>query len=252
MDNDTPNFKKFRRQIEAVVNERANRIANQVSAEIVDIFAQQAKLRLEKASKDFSPESAHIISSLQDNIFVEKQDLSSVNKTTGKKKERIYASVRIKKDPQNLLMYLEYGTGLVGEKNSHPEAGKVGWEYALNRENYKTLPYSNTGQGWFFTKKPNSIILKNDIPIHSYVKTERIVKHQIITIKKGKNAGKTYERNQPYVKRTKSSRSVFSEGIKPIRFIYDTKQEIKRLFDVSKGTSTVEEFRIKLKTLDIK
>lgn len=40
------------------------------------------------------------------------------------------------KDGSNkeIMYYLEYGTGFVGEANPHPEAGKRGWRYAVNRD----------------------------------------------------------------------------------------------------------------------
>lgn len=245
-------FDKFRRKLDAVVNERANRIANEISGEIVKVFVKRAKSRLEKASDDMVGESAGIIKTLSDNITYETQPYYQIGKTT-KKPEMVNRSyVRVKRDSQNLIMFLEYGTGLVGESNRHPEADKIGWNYATNRDNYKRLTRSNTGEGWFFTRKPSSIILKEDIPIHSYLVNERIVKHQVITVKKGKMAGKTYERHQPYNKKTKSSKSIFTQGIKPVRFIYKTKQELKNLFLASKGATTVEEFYNKLNKLEKK
>lgn len=253
MTNNDP-FKKFRRQLEAVVNERANRIANQLTAEVVEVFANRAKKRLEQASTDFVPETASIINSLKENITVEKQDLSTINKTTGKKKEKIYASVKVKRDPQNLLMFLEYGTGIEGSYNEHPEAGSVGWKYVIHPENYrhaeKLIPNLKYNQmGWFFTKRPMSVIKRDD---HQNI---------VVTHKKFQEV-RPYIRNgkpvKSYIRKIKAkpdriiSNSVFTQGIKPVRFIYDTKQELKNLFKATKGSYSVEEFYSKLRALENK
>ena len=76
------NFDKFRRELYAVVNERANRIANEVSAEVVKVFVNRAKDRLEKAKRDFTPESASMISSVKDNIYYESEPYFTKSKTT--------------------------------------------------------------------------------------------------------------------------------------------------------------------------
>ena len=248
----TDSFSKFRRQIVAVVNERANRIANRVSAKVVETFAERAKQRIEKAAQDFTPESASIINSLKDNIYVEKEDLSSVNKITGKTKERVYASVRIKRDPQNLLMFLEYGTGMAGSYNEHPEAASVGWKYAIHPESFRhadklipNLMYNK--MGWFFKKKPMSVLTKHD-------------KENIVVSHKGFQEVKPYIRNgkpvKGYVRRVKTKpdriiNAVFTQGIKPVRFIYDTKKELEGMFKAASGAKTVEEFYKNLKKIEV-
>ena len=35
---------------------------------------------------------------------------------------------------RDVMYYLEYGTGFVGEANPHPEAGNNHWEYAINQD----------------------------------------------------------------------------------------------------------------------
>lgn len=236
------NFDKFRRQLYAVVNERANRVANEVSAEVVKVFVNNAKARLDKASSDFTPESSIMISSIKDNIYYETEPYFFKNKTSGRYESVNRSFVRVRNDPQNLLMFLEYGTGLVGESQPHPEANSISWDYAINKPKYRKLPTRENdtfgGLGWFFTRKPNSIMSKNDEPIHRYAVDEIVVYEQTITTKKGL----VYKRRQPYHKKRKGSFSGFSQGIKPIRFIYDTKQEIKNLFKASRGALTVDEF----------
>ena len=246
------NFDKFRRELYAVVNERANRIANEVSAEVVKVFVNRAKDRLEKAKRDFTPESASMISSVKDNIYYESEPYFTKSKTTGKFKEVTRSYVRVRNDPQNLLMFLEYGTGLEGEVNPHPESTKIGWNYAINKTKYKRLPSREKdmfgGEGWFFTRKPNSVLTRKDSTVHRYAVDEIVVYEQTITTKNGL----VYTRRQPYHKKRKGSFSAFTSGIKPVRFIYNTKQELKNLFTASKGSLTVEEFREKLAKLENK
>lgn len=245
-------FDDFRRSIEARVNERANRVANEVSGEVVKVFVKRAKKRLINSAKNFTYDTAQNVTRLVDNITYEEQPYFEIGKTTGKPKEVTRAYVRVRRDPQDLLMYLEYGTGLVGEAHRHPEASKIGWQYGVNREKYVSLPKTKTGKGWIFTRKPTSTVLKDDVPIHRYW-TERIIfVNQVITIKKGKNAGKTYKRVQPYHRKTKTSHSVFSEGMKPVRYIYDTKQELNGLFRAGKGSLTVDQFYKKLHDIELK
>lgn len=44
----------------------------------------------------------------------------------------------------DILMYLEYGTGIVGEENPHPKASKDGWIYDVNDHNEEGWWYPTT------------------------------------------------------------------------------------------------------------
>ena len=238
-------FKKFRRSLEAVINEKANKIANETSAKIVEAFTDRAKKKLEdyavKNALDSS--SIAIVNRLKENI-------SYVSEKSGR--GSVYSYVRVKNDPDGLMMFLEYGTGLQGSKNYHPEAGKRGWKYAINRDKYVRLQSAQfsdvKGYGWFFRKKPDSFLTKDDIPIHRYEKVGQ-VEHKISYIRK--DTGKLVEYTRTYKKKMKDSKSIFSQGLKPARFIYDTKQEFKNLFKETKGL-TVSELEKKLEIMKLK
>lgn len=93
----------------------------------------------------------------------------------------------------NLMLFLEYGTGLRGEEHYHPQASKIGWQYAVNRDNYKFLPIE--GSGWFFTDDGTKLIGGDDYKI--------------------------------------KNRSVFSNGLVPARYIYDTKRKLDTVYALS-------------------
>lgn len=47
--------------------------------------------------------------------------------------------------------YVEFGTGIVGEKNPHPETSLVGWRYDVNSHGEKGWFYFSNGE-WHWTK----------------------------------------------------------------------------------------------------
>jgi hypothetical protein len=106
----------------------------------------------------------------------------------------------------NLIMFLEYGTGLAGDKHQHPQASKIGWQYAVNKSKYVNYAihgdgaYSNFGPGWFFKFEDGKLILNDDWEVL------------------GKDGG---------------IRAVFSNGIVPARFIYDTKRTMDTIYAMS-------------------
>lgn len=247
-------FDKLRKQLENAINRRANNVASEVTNEVVKVFVNRAKGRLLESANDFTGESAGIIKSLTDNIIYEEAPYFQVNKTTKKAEEVTRAFVRVRRDPQNLLMFLEYGTGIEGSYNEHPEAGSIGWKYVIHPENYrhagKLIPSLKYNQmGWFFTRKPMSVIKKDD---HENI----VVTHKQFQEVKGHiRNGKPVK---SYIRKIKTkpdriiTNSVFTQGIKPVRFIYETKQELKNMFKASKGSKTVEEFYSKLRALENK
>lgn len=55
--------------------------------------------------------------------------------------------------------YVEYGTGVVGAASPHPEAGAVGWEYAVG----PTIHTTKDGRtGWFYNKGSDSLFSDPD------------------------------------------------------------------------------------------
>ena len=83
---------------------------------------------------------------------------------------------------KEIMHFLEFGTGIVGKDNPHPKASDIGWNYVTNPENI--VDYENS-TGY------NSI--------GEYVGTE----------------GWFYFDKQ-------LNRFVFTSGLKPVRYLYDT------------------------------
>lgn len=234
-------FQKFRRQLDAVINERANRIKNEVSQKIVKTFEKRAKKRLDNFASGEGSKSANIIYSLKNNIIVD------IYENTGE------ALVRVKMDKEGLMMFLEYGTGIAGSYNEHPEARKIGWLYVTNPKHYKrplnTIPsLKYNGYGWFFYKG-NTYIGNSDYEniTFKYSKSQQVSGY---TIKHGKRAG-TFVK--PYIRNVKSKPdrvidyAVFTQGIKPLRYMYDTRIEMQKLLDKCK---TISDFNKEIRKLE--
>lgn len=117
------------------------------------------------------------------------------------------SQIVVRNDEEGLMMFLEYGTGLQGEAYKHPQSQNIGWEYAMNVSDYKSF---NDKLGWFFQDKGNNYIDNSDIVIEK-----------------------------------KTTNSVFSQGIKPVRYIYDTWIEIQDVITRSKG-----DYSLMVKMLD--
>lgn len=108
----------------------------------------------------------------------------------------------IRQDAEGLMTFLEYGTGLfMMGATPHPEAGKIGWDYGgsayYGNHAYRSV---NGRFGWFFrTEDPDTYIDRNDSD------------------------------------RREGGTLVFTQGIKPIRYIYNTRKEIEDLIAQSNG-----------------
>lgn len=173
---------QYRKQI----NEMRKQVesAEHISELIADKFVERARERLAKHN---NAKNLSVINGLLGNIY----------KRKGKNKWQII----IRQDPEGLMTFLEYGTGLLGEAYAHPEASGFGWEYRQNDyfENpaYKSV---NGRRGWFFrTYSPNVYIDNNDSD------------------------------------RREGGSLVFTQGIKPVRYIYDTRIEIEDIIARADG-----------------
>lgn len=113
----------------------------------------------------------------------------------------------VTENQEGIMTFLEYGTGVLGSQYKHPEAAQSGWVYAVNRADYKHV--KGIGHGFFFRKTANNYIARTD----SY------------------DSGHT---------------SVFSRGLRPVRYLYNTKREIERAYNSS---SNVYDFVKKLTNL---
>lgn len=113
----------------------------------------------------------------------------------GTDKWRISAGANGDNQLREDMYYLEFGTGIVGAKNPHDEATKIGWYY--NGENgnahkdfYKAISRkgtSYTAGGWTFRRKPeygnqNAFIAKDDI-VHSEKNGSNIQTKGVIAVK---------------------------------------------------------------------
>lgn len=148
----------------------------------------------------------------------------------------------VRSDEEGLMMFLEYGTGLVGEQAEHPEASKVGWEYAINEPDY--INYGDR-RGWFFKPNENSYIDIHDIEIkykRSFKKGTAKAYSPVLS-SEYPNREAFLEDNKNYyssdVTAGETTKTVFSQGIEPVRYIYETKQEIIDIFETSKGNISI-------------
>ena len=254
-------LKKFRRDLEQVINEKALTLGEEVSKQTAYAFQRMARERLLKYS-DATGESSHLVQQVADNIKViegTSRQLTTTHSDSSKNKNTKsgrYAGsvVNVKIDKQGLAMFLEYGTGLEGKSHPHPEAEKFGWKYAINDGTMKEIKfevngvsrvrkvkwYTNIGKkkGFVFTKKMDSYTTNKDIEFHNYSQP-----YVVVNPKKPKKDGtmrQPYLRINPYADAVESDKTyVISSGIKPVRYIYNTKQRIRNILQNSKSISEV-------------
>lgn len=144
-------------------NEIPNVLADEKIAEsCARIFTERAKAKLASSG------------ALQSDInrFV---NAITFNKISGNK-WRISAGKGTDNQLKEDMYYLEFGTGIVGERNNHPEANKIGWDYNVNKHSDFQTALSKKGNrytkgGWTFRRgqkygNQNAFIAKDDI-IHS-------------------------------------------------------------------------------------
>lgn len=176
-------LQNFRNKIKAKI-EQFNQLEDELPRRMCEVFVKRARQRL---LQNANTDQIDLIMSLLGNIYY--------------RKGRNGYQVIIRQDPEGLMMFLEYGTGLIGEADPHPESGEVGWEYAVNASsNSKAYRSVNGRFGWFFRT----------------------------------------DSDETYIEKTDSNRRdggtlVFSQGIKPVRYIYETKLELEDVLRRSRG-----------------
>lgn len=143
--------------------------------EMANIFVQLARERLIN--------SGYNVNHLADNIYAVK---------SGNNKWRI----AFKNNNEKPIMYfLEFGTGLVGKKEPHPNASKVGWRYVIN---------------------PNNIVPSNGQRYNSFVTPS------------GYNSLGEYVGYEGWYYYDENNDLCFTSGLKAVAYIYDTvEQDLK-------------------------
>lgn len=173
--------KGYREQIKNMRMQIAS--AENISKLVAEIFVSRARGRLEKYA---NTDNLGLISRLKSNIYY--------------RPSKSGYQIIIRQDPEGLMTYLEYGTGLFMGASPHPEANKIGWTYGGNAGSSQAYKTVNGRFGWFFrTEDPDTYIDRNDSD------------------------------------RREGGTLVFTQGIKPIRYIYNTRKEIEDLITRSKG-----------------
>ena len=249
---------KFRRRATRLINETAMNVGDVVAKNLIKAYTIGLKSRLLNDGFEQAGDcnSKNIVRRIVDSIHCDEYQ----------------CFVPIDKD--GIVLYLEYGTGLTGEKLSNGYGEKHGWNYAVNRLNYKALseykPYrkprkhsSNTNRtynasigklGYVFTKDRNSYITKDDVDPMPFVSISRYkYKDKGWRYTKGyfRKNGTKVRGYRSKIRRKYSGESVvykydytnrylltWSQGIKPIMFIHRTKECLKsvlRRMDKNKG-----------------
>lgn len=192
------------------VQKNTAKLQEDVLNEVAETFCYRVKRRIRSASYQMAPDSRPAIENIANSVFFKKA-----------RKNGKTAHVDVDKKNYEEFLFLEFGTGLKGKENPHPDASAVGWKYATGKDNYfRAYKRPNYGKllGWSFelTDKSRKLVTKDDITMKSmYSKYKYETKQGEVT--------KYYKRG------TRSRRNwVHTSGIKPVRAFYNTKREFKR------------------------
>ena len=255
-------LKRFRRDLEQVVNEKALKISQELSTKTAFAFQKLARDNL-KNFNESSEESQHLVDMVSRNIVVVDANDRQITTThtdstkTGKNKKVgkfTGCAVKVKMDKQGLAMFLEYGTGLEGDANKHPEAKRFNWEYAVNdnterittdKSYKKDGPNTERRTAWYptlfgkkgfvFKKTSESYFGKSDIKFKNGLYGVNSQKYIFVPpTPMVSKLGKPFTRRQyTYFRRKKKeyeytkSDYIISSGIKPVMYIYNAKNDIR-------------------------
>lgn len=238
-------LKIFRQDLRDTILKKVSKLSLDKAEEAVDIFVKTAKETLIRNSNP-SPESKGVVDKIAKSIH----KVPIHRNISGEKIISGYRAI-IPMDAEGLVMFLEYGTGLVGKNNPHPqtdirkvypEEKYMGvWRYAVNERNYKTIKFRNKYnrvvdatvpcyverngyKGFIFRKQGNHYIDAEDEVFSNEPITTRF--HWVRASKNGRN--KAYVRYNHKKTKTYAQKSqyVFSRGIKPVKFIYTAKHRV--------------------------
>ena len=198
-------YASVRKTLMNYVREKVEPMSNELADEIAETFCHRVKQRIRYNSQGIK----------ESQPYLEKlANLVTFTKSNSKRKASVTAYQRGSGLYEDFL-YLEYGTGLKGQQNPHPEASKIGWKYAINKKRYFRA-YKREGYGkklgWTFRLQSpaNQFVNKDDIrsPI-----SKRIIN------KNGETTIKYYKQRSEWI---------HTNGIKPVRAFYNTKREFQR------------------------
>lgn len=142
------------------------------------IFAERAKSKLKNSG------------ALQEDInrFVNAITFEKIEDGKWRISAGKYGDEQLKDD----MYYLEFGTGIVGQRNPHPEASKYGWKYNINKHSDFETAISKKGNrytkgGWTFRRNDkygnkNAFIAKDDI-IHSQKNGNNVQTKGVIAVR---------------------------------------------------------------------
>ena len=213
---------RFKKDLKEKVNNELSKISNKLSEKMAKAFVKSARATLKKNSNPKDSNSKAMVEQISSSIHYIKLD-------NGKSIVRIPRS--------DLTMFLEYGTGIAGSYNEHPEAYEFGWKYVLHPEHYKrptniieNLKYN--GYGWFYKKKRRSYLDVSDST--NIIQRKSVEQNVKGYFRKDGVYVKPYIRNKTVKSFVKMKNTVFTQGIKPVRFIYTAKQNIINMINESK------------------
>lgn len=173
-------------KVSAELRTRIRTYGDEYARTVAEIFVDRARQKLVSAYPNTSK--------LTDNIFFQR----SVG----------YGNYRIglkNNDTKDVMFYLEFGTGIVGRENPHPEARAYGWEYAINED--------KVFQGLGGQELPMYFDLTKPVGQQGLYSLNAPTPDPAKGVK-------------GWIYKTPTGNLVATSGLKAVRYIYDTLQEI--------------------------
>lgn len=135
---------KFRKKLSAQISRKLNKYSDKIAKKIGDKFVEVCRNDL-----------------LENNNSIFAIEETGIPQSIHLRKLKKGYQVNIPMDEEGLVMFLEYGTGIVGKQDPHEEAGSIGWEYNVRYKNGEREHLY-----WFYDGSKTSYIDKDDIPMN--------------------------------------------------------------------------------------
>ena len=215
-------LKKQNNQLTDYISKQSLNFGNKFATLYAEAFVAGARKRLIDRATPRDAQSAELVRELASSIHIGKSSDGS-------------RAVIVPVGREGLGMFLEYGTGLIGEKNEHPSAKRIGWDYAENKDSYmfcKASPDTMSKFGFIFRRTDNYLDGNDINPLYrvSYKHTKGKVYRKEISGytdrlgRKRESYYKTIERKEKeYTYHYWYRQWVLSQGLKPLRYMYDTR-----------------------------